>query len=231
MNDAPREKRAAAEAALAYVEPGMRLGLGTGSTATLFIDALGARVRDGLTISGVATSRASHEQALRVGIPLLDLDSVTELDLTVDGADEIDPAMNLIKGGGGALLREKIVASRSRGVVIVADSSKEVDTLGRFPLPVEVVPFWWNATAAALGTLGVEPRLRRSADGSPFLSDNGNLILDCPFGSIADPAELEWEISLVPGVVAVGLFVRMADVVLTGQSDGQVSCRGILDDE
>jgi ribose 5-phosphate isomerase A len=211
-------KRQAAEQALSYVEDGMKLGLGTGSTAAKFVDLLGAKVKSGLKVICVPTSEATRAHAAALGIPLATLDQYPALDLTVDGADEIDEELRLIKGGGGALLREKIVAVASERVVIIADSSKRVEILGRFPLPIEVVPFGLAATqrlivqlAADSGCEG-EIKLRAGANGSPFLTDNGNHILDCSFGAIDDPEALDDALKLVPGVVENGLFLGIADV-------------------
>lgn len=211
-------KRQAAEQALGYVEDGMKLGLGTGSTAAKFVELLGAKVKAGLNVVCVPTSEATRAQAAALGIPLATLDQNPVLDLTVDGADEIDEELRLIKGGGGALLREKIVALASERVVIIADSSKRVDVLGRFPLPVEVVPFGLPATkrlvvqlAADVGCEG-EIALRIGAGGAPFVTDNGNHILDCSFGAIDDPEALDDALKLVPGVVESGLFLGVADV-------------------
>lgn len=215
-------KLVAARAALSLVTPNMRLGLGTGSTTAIFIQLLGERVREGLAIEAVATSVASEELARSQGITILPLDLAGELDLTVDGADEVDPDLNLIKGGGGALLREKIVAYHSRQMVVIADHSKLVDVLGRFPLPLEVVQFWWQATSRAIAEFGVTPTLRQR-QGRPFLTDNGNLILDCPFGSIPDPAGLASRLMAVPGVVEVGLFTDLADRAFIGSSDGVIA--------
>jgi len=211
-------KRQAAEEALKYVEDGMKLGLGTGSTAAKFVDLLGAKVKEGLKVVCVPTSETTRAQAAALGIPLATLDEHPALDLTVDGADEIDEDLRLIKGGGGALLREKIVAVASGRVVIIADGSKRVDVLGRFPLPVEVVPFGLEATrqliiqlAADSGCEG-EVKLRTAADGSPFRTDNGNHIFDCSFGTIDDPESLDDALKLIPGVVESGLFLGIADV-------------------
>lgn len=220
-------KRQAAERAVAFVEPGMRLGLGTGSTAAHFVDLLAERVRGGLSdIVGVPTSEATRAQAERLGIKVATLDEFPILDLTVDGADEIDSHLNMIKGGGGALLREKIVATASEQVIIIADRSKLVATLGAFPLPVEVVPFGLTATrnmielmAADTGCEG-EINLRTGPDGQPFKTDGGNLILDCAFRRIEDPEMLDDGLKLVPGVVETGLFIRIADIAILAGPDG-----------
>ena len=214
-------KRKAAAAALEFVEPGMRLGLGTGSTAKHFVELLADRVRAGLDVVGVATSETTRADAERLGVPLTTLDETPELDLTVDGADEIAPDLTLIKGGGGALLHEKIVAAASRRLAIVVDGSKLVDRLGaRTPIPVEVVTFGLEATGAALESIGARPRLRQSATGEPFITDSGNRILDCNFGPIADPATLEERIKRVVGVVENGLFIGRASVVFVADASG-----------
>jgi len=219
-------KVAAAEQALRYVEDGMRVGLGTGSTAAKFVDALGRKVAGGLNVVCVATSQATQAQAEALGIPMSTLDEQQFLDLTVDGADEIDGALRLIKGGGGALLREKIVATASASMIVIADASKQVTTLGAFPLPLEVVSFGLSATrnmitalAADAGCEG-ELRLRTLADGKPFITDNGNLILDCHFGRIDAPEELDEALKLIPGVVENGLFIGIADLAIIAGSDG-----------
>ncbi|MGQ0456740.1 MAG: ribose-5-phosphate isomerase RpiA [Hyphomicrobium sp.] len=211
-------KRLAAERALQFVEPGMALGLGTGSTAAKFIDLLGAKVRAGLDVVCVPTSEATRAQAAGLGIRLTTLDQTPALDLTIDGADEIDDELRLIKGGGGALLREKIVATASNRVVIIADHSKRVETLGAFPLPLEVVPFGLASTqrliADLAGDCGCEGpiTLRSSPAGAPFVTDNGNYILDCAFELIDDPEALEDALKLIPGVVETGLFIGIADI-------------------
>ena len=219
-------KPQAAARALEEVEPGMRLGLGTGSTAAAFVDQLGALVADGLDVLCVPTSEATHAQAEALGIPLTTLDETPCLDLTVDGADEIDQALRLIKGGGGALLREKIVATASDRLMIIADDSKLVETLGAFPLPVEVVPFGLAAThamvearAEAVGCVG-EITLRRTQSGQPFVTDGGHHILDCAFGRIPLAEDLALAFAEVPGVVEHGLFLGLADCAAIAGQDG-----------
>lgn len=208
-------KREAAAMALSEVRPGMRLGLGTGSTARHFVDLLGERVAAGLEVICVPTSEATASQARDLHIPLSDLDALDRLDLTVDGADEIDPALNLIKGGGGALLREKIVAAASDAMIVIADGSKCVDTLGRFPLPVEVNRFGLGATrraiAAVLARHGAQGglELRGQSAGTPFVTDGGHLILDAFFGRISQPEALSDDLLDIPGVVQHGLFLKM----------------------
>ncbi len=219
-------KISAAVRALAFVEPGMRIGLGTGSTAAQFINLLGQEVKKGLDVICVPTSQATRAQALALGIPLTTLDDVPFLDLTIDGADEIDKELRLIKGGGGALLREKIVATASDRMLVIADESKLVDTLGAFPLPVEVVLFGLNATrnmiemlAADAGCQG-EIRLRVNADGSAYMTDSGNAIFDCHFGRIDDPESLDEALKFIPGVVENGLFLGIADAAVIGGREG-----------
>jgi ribose 5-phosphate isomerase A len=222
------QKRAAAEAAAAQVEEGMVVGLGTGSTAAFAIDALARRVSQGLRILGVPTSARSATQARDAGIPLTSLTEHRRVALTIDGADEIAAgSLDLIKGLGGALLREKIVAMASDRLIIVADAVKLVQRLGTTaPVPVEVVRFGWETTEERLAALGCHPVLRRNADGHPFHTDGNNLILDCNFGPIADPAALEHALSRVVGVVETGLFIGMADMVLIAddQSVRKLTC-------
>ena len=209
-----------AERALDAVEDGNVLGLGTGRAATAFVRGLGERVQSGLRITGVPTSQATADLATELGIPLVALEEAGELDLTVDGADEVDPQLDLIKGYGGALVREKIVAASSKRLVILVGAEKEVKVLGeRGRLPVEVVPFGMSLGRRRLEGLGLAAELRMK-DGKPFKTDNGNCILDCGVGPIADPAELEREILSIPGVVGSGLFLGMADTVLIQRGDG-----------
>lgn len=214
-------KQLAAEKAVEYVEDGMKVGLGTGSTAYWAIRKLGERVQQGLKITAVATSSASEEQARELGIPLVAFDEIDSLDLTIDGADELDSRLQLIKGGGGALLREKIVAMGSARMIVVADESKAVQTLGQFPLPVEIVPFAWEWTVAALDKLGCTAELRRK-DGELYKTDNGNYIADCRFGAIASAPELALALSRIPGVVEHGLFIGIADLAIIGKHDGTI---------
>ena len=213
-----REKQLAAEAAAEMVEDGMIVGLGTGSTAAFAIRRLGARVAGGLSIRAVPTSTASQELAREVGIPLVDFADITSLDITLDGADEFDPALNLIKGGGGALFREKIVAAASQRLIIFADHSKRVRRLGAFPLPVEVNPFGWQVAAARIEALGPRVTLRQAESG-PFLSDNHGYILDCEFGEIPDPPALERQLAAITGVTESGLFIGMAELVCLGEGE------------
>ncbi|WP_281425010.1 ribose-5-phosphate isomerase RpiA [Paenibacillus tritici] len=214
-------KQLAAEKAVEYVQDGMKVGLGTGSTAYWAIRKLGERVSEGLKITAVATSQASEDQARELGIPLVSFSEVDSLDLTIDGADELDGALQLIKGGGGALLREKIVAMGSARMIVVADESKAVTTLGKFPLPVEIVPFAWEWTVADLAKLGCKPELRRSGD-ELYKTDNGNYIADCRFEAIASAADLALSLQRIPGVVEHGLFIGIASMAIVGKSDGTI---------
>ena len=209
-----QEKEAAARASLRFVKDGQVVGLGTGSTAAHFIKLLGEQVKNGLRIRGIPTSDRSRELALSLGIPLTTLDECQEIAVTVDGADEVDPELRLIKGGGGALLREKIVASATKQLVIVADASKQVPVLGKFPLPVEVIKFAQTLVARRIAALGAEVQLRTGTDGKPYLTDENNHILDCRFGQIRDADGLARQLSEMAGVVEHGLFIGMASVVL-----------------
>lgn len=220
-------KRAAAEAAVAVVEDGMAIGLGTGSTAYFAVEAVARRVRDGLRIRAIPTSERTRAQAVAGGIPIVSFADCPRLDLTIDGADEIaHGTLDLIKGLGGALLREKIVAAASARLVIIADSSKLVDRLGsRAKLPVEIVPFGWETTAARIAALGFAAQVRRSPSGQPFLTDGGNMILDCTTAPIADPASLELSLKLLVGVVETGLFVGRAERAVVAGPDGVETLR------
>lgn len=219
-------KRLAAEHALELIEPGMRVGLGTGSTARHLVDLLGQRVSKGLDVLCVPTSEATRRQAAALAIPLATLDEIPMLDLTIDGADELDAELRLIKGGGGALLREKIVAAASGRMVVIADVSKKVETLGAFPLPVEVIVFGLKSTHAMIEMLAAdagctgEIRLRTMAGGQPFVTDSGNYILDCAFGRIDEPDALDEALKLVPGVVENGLFLGIADAAIIAGPEG-----------
>ena len=219
-------KREAAAGALQFVRPGMRLGLGTGSTAKPFVEMLGERVRGGLDVIAVPTSEATRALAEQCGIGLTTLDETPALDLTIDGADEIAPDLALIKGGGGALLREKIVAAASARMVVIADSSKWVAALGRFPLPIEVVPFGLGATeravAAAIAATGNSGplALRRDKAGHAFVTDGGHFILDAALQKIADPRSLANRLAAIPGVVEHGLFIGLAQTAILGGRDG-----------
>jgi ribose 5-phosphate isomerase A len=219
-------KRQAAARALEEVRDGMRLGLGTGSTAKHFVDLLGEKVRAGLKVVGVPTSEATRVQAEQCGIALTTLDDIDRLDLTVDGADEVDHALNLIKGGGGALLREKIVAAASDRMIVIADDSKWVEVLGRFPLPIEVIPFGLAATrrgiAKAFTEAGVsgEMVLRKGKDGHVFVTDGGHWIVDAHLGRIKDAPRLASLLVAIPGVVEHGLFTNFADAVVLAGGGG-----------
>ncbi|MYZ47454.1 ribose-5-phosphate isomerase RpiA [Propylenella binzhouense] len=218
-------KRTAAEAALSHVRNGMRIGLGTGSTAAHFVRALGRRVATGLEVVGVPTSEATAALAREAGIPLATLDDYPELDLVVDGADEIGPGLSLVKGGGAALLREKIVAYAAERMIVVADGSKLVDALGAFPLPIEIVPFGATATTLAVERAAIDCGLRcaldlRTRDGAPVVTDGGNWIVDASFGRIPDPEPLACRLSALPGVVEHGLFLDFADLALVAFPDG-----------
>jgi ribose 5-phosphate isomerase A len=224
--DVEAQKRAAAARAIAFVRPGMRLGLGTGSTANHFVELLAARVRSGLDIVAVPTSEATRALAERLGVPLTTLDETPELDLTVDGADEIAPDLTLIKGGGGALLREKIVASASAAMIVIADQSKWLQNLGRFALPVEIAPFGATATrraveaaAAAAGCPGPAP-VRKAINGHAFVTDGGHWLLDAQLQRIADPPALAARLAAIPGVMEHGLFIGLARAAIVAGPDG-----------
>jgi ribose 5-phosphate isomerase A len=219
-------KLQAAERALEFVKPGMKLGLGTGTTAAKFIELLGRKVAGGLDVVAVPTSEATRALAERVGVPLTTLDEYPELNLTIDGADEIDGRLRLIKGGGGALLREKIVAMASDRMIVIADASKRVAQLGAFPLPVEIVQFGATATLrlieVAAGDVGCHGKiaLRKTTAGENFVSDGGNFIVDCAFGSIVEPESLGDVLEMIPGVIEHGLFIDIADTAILASADG-----------
>ncbi len=227
-------KYVAARRAVDFVQDGMKLGLGTGSTAAWMVRCLAERIRaEGLRVTGVPTSRRTAALAAEVGVPVASLDDVKWLDLTIDGADEFDPQLNLIKGGGAALLQEKIVATASDQMVVIADAAKEVAALGAFPLPVEVVGFGWQTTKAlveetliSLDVLGRETTLRMSG-GRPLVTDGGNFIVDLHLKRIANPRQLALVLNQIPGVVENGLFIDICDVVVIGHGDGRVSVRDI----
>jgi ribose 5-phosphate isomerase A len=211
----------AAEKALGFIEPGMVVGLGSGSTATLFIKLLGEKVKRGLKVRGVASSNDSANLGRELGIPIVDFREVTEIDVNVDGADEVAPGLALIKGGGGKLLREKIVASASKQFVVVADSSKLVEKLGKFPLPIEVIQMAEPLVTKKLSVLGLGSKIRQAKDGSgDYITDEGNLILDCAPTVIDDPERLGAHIAAITGVVEHGLFVGFANIALVaGESE------------
>lgn len=229
-------KFVAAKKAVEYVEDGMRVGLGTGSTAAWMVRCLGEMVReDGLRIKGVPTSTRTAALAQELGIDVVSLDEAKWLDLTIDGADEFDGELNLIKGGGGALLQEKIVATASDQMIVIADVGKEVESLGHFPLPIEVIPFGWQTTRAlveemlvSMDVLGRDVTLRMSGD-RPYVTDEGNHILDLHLGRIGNPRQLSMVLNQVPGVVENGLFIDICDIVCVGYGDGRVEVRGIND--
>jgi ribose 5-phosphate isomerase A len=224
--DTEAQKRAAAARAVEFVRSGMRLGLGTGSTAKYFVELLGERVRAGLDVIGVPTSEATRALAEKLGVRLTTLDDTPELDLTVDGADEIAPDLTVIKGGGGALLREKIVASASARMLVIADKSKSVSELGRFPLPVEIAPFGARATrlaveaaATAAGCPGAAT-MRKGPNGHAFVTDGGHWILDAQLQRIPDPRALAARLAVIPGVMEHGLFIDLAQTAIVAGPDG-----------
>lgn len=222
---ADKQKKAAALAAFEYIKPGMKLGLGTGSTANFFIQELARRVKDGLDVQCVPTSRKTFQLAKSLGIDVVNFETVPYLDVTVDGADEFDAQFRLIKGGGGALLSEKIVASSSRYMVVIADQSKQVKQLGKFPLPVEVVPFGVKATAwkieRALKHLKIEGKMvLRNENKKPFATDAGHYIIDLALGAIPEPEKLDGYLNNTPGVVDTGLFIGICGIVLMGTDKG-----------
>ena len=220
-----QQKEAAARASLRFVKDGQVVGLGTGSTAAYFIQLLGQQIKNGLRIRGIPTSVHSGEVATSLGIPLTTLDECQQIDVTVDGADEVDPQLRLIKGGGGALLREKIVASATKQYVIITDATKRVPVLGKFPLPVEVIKFAQTLVTKKIEALGAAVALRRDAAGKPYLTDETNHILDCRFGQIPDADALARQLSDMPGVVEHGLFIGMASVVLVANGSEIVELR------
>lgn len=219
LGEVTRNKKETAEKAVEFVKDGMVLGLGSGSTMYWTLKKLGELIADGLQVKGVPTSKRTAKWANEFNIPLTDFSKVEMLDLAIDGADEIDGALNLVKGGGGSLVREKIVDTNADKLIIVADESKMVSELGAFPLPVEVVPFGWQMTAKAIEKLGCAPALRKKG-GRTFISDNGNYILDCSFTTILQPTELEKQIKQIVGVVETGLFIGITDQVIIGKKSG-----------
>ncbi len=218
-NPAINGKKIAAGRAIEYIREGMTLGLGTGSTAYWAIQGIGEMVKKGLSVKAVATSVQSETLARELNIPVIPFSEVDHLDITIDGADEVDKELNLIKGGGGALLREKIVAAVTKFYIIIVDESKLVDHLGKFPLPVEIAPFAWELTMRKLAALGCTPRMRMAGD-KPYLTDNSHYILDCSFGKIGNPAALHEQVSAITGVMEDGFFIGMADIVISGTPDG-----------
>lgn len=229
-------KYVAARRACDFVEDGMRLGLGTGSTAAWLVRCLGERVQQGLRITGVPTSSRTAEMARRAGITVTSLDEAKWLDLTIDGADEFDAELNLIKGGGGALLQEKIVATASDRMIVIADGTKEVATLGAFPLPVEVIPFGWQTTRslieetiAGLDVMGEKVTLRMKDDDRPYVTDEGNHILDLHLGRIGDARQMALVLNQIPGIVENGLFIDICDVVVIGSGTGKVRVKDVTE--
>jgi ribose 5-phosphate isomerase A len=214
------EKQDAAKASMRFVHDGNIVGLGSGSTAAYAVRFLAERVRAGLKIRGIPTSNETRDLAANLGIPLVTLDEFQSIDVTIDGADEIDPQLQIIKGGGAAFLREKIVASASRQLVIIADATKLVPVLGKVPLPVEVIPFAQALVSLEIEALGATISIRRDSAGKPWKTDEGHHILDCYFGQIADAHGLARKLEEIPGVVEHGLFLDMADVVLVGKDSG-----------
>lgn len=238
LSPADKAKFAAARRSVDFIEDGMRVGLGTGSTAAWMVRCLGERVRnEGLRVTGVATSDRTAELAASEGITVVSLDKAGWLDLTIDGADEFDPDLNLIKGGGGAHLREKIVATASDRMIVITDAAKEVAQLGAFPLPVEVIPFGLHATRALLDEMleGMDVMgreiTRRMAGDAPFVSDEGNAILDLHLKRIGNPRQLAMVLNQVPGVVENGLFIDICDVVIIGHANGRVDLRDVTSGE
>jgi ribose 5-phosphate isomerase A len=227
-------KFVAAKRAVSFVQPGMKVGLGTGSTAAWMVRCLGERVREeGLKVLGVPTSSRTAELAVKVGIPITTLDDAKWLDLTIDGADEFDPNLNLIKGGGAALLQEKIVATASDQMIVIADAAKEVAQLGAFPLPVEVIPFGWQTTKAlieetlvSLDVMGRDCTLRMNGQ-SPLVTDEANYIIDLHLKRIGNARQLALVLNQIPGVVENGLFIDICDIVVIGHGDGRVIVRDI----
>lgn len=221
-----RAKQAAAKAAATLIEDGMLVGLGTGSTTAYFIENLIERFREGLQISVVATSERSEKQARAGGIPFLDINKIVSLDITVDGADEIDPQKRMIKGGGGALLREKIIATMSNEMIVIVDEHKLVDKIGAFPLPVEIVSFACQATLARIQERGYSGKFRLRHDGNYYMTDNGNYIIDISFPDLCStPEKDETVLRSIPGVVETGFFLNLAGRVLIGHADGSVDLR------
>jgi len=213
-------KKLAGEKAVEFVEDNMIVGLGTGSTVYWTILKLAERIKEGLKINGVPTSKETEQLAIKLGIPLVDLSVLSKVDLAIDGADEVNPNLALIKGGGGALLREKMIASISEKFIIVADGSKFVQSLGTFPLPIEVIPFGWELTKKQIEKIGPINPILRLKNNTPFITDNGNYILDCYMKSIEKPEDLTVQLNMIPGVVENGLFVNMCDfAIIAGNND------------
>lgn len=220
MNTQEQLKKAVGEKAATFVKDGMKVGLGSGSTVYWLVRALGERIeQEGIQIEGIPSSIQTGAWAKEFGVPLTNFAETKELDVTIDGSDEVDPDFQLIKGGGAALFREKIIAQAAEKLIIIVDESKMVDHLGAYALPVEILPFAWERTAHEIEKLDCVPVLRLK-DGEPLVTDNGNYIVDCPFERIEDPADLDWKIQAIAGVVETGLFIDMADTVIIGSSEG-----------
>jgi ribose 5-phosphate isomerase A len=215
------EKKKVGEKAIDFVKEGMVVGLGTGTTVLYAISKLGKLVQQGFNIKGIPTSKQTEKLAIEVGIPLVSFNEIDHIDLAIDGADEVNPELDLIKGGGGALLREKIIAKAANNFIVVADSQKVVNKLGAFPLPVEVVPFGFRITMKHIRELGGSPKLRQK-NGVPFITDNGNYIIDCVFSGLMFTEYLEKYINMISGVVDNGLFIGMADSVITLDRDKNI---------
>lgn len=219
-------KKAAGYAAADLIQNHMKVGIGTGSTAFYFIERLGILCNNGLSIEAVATSQKSEDLAKKAGIPIRNIDRFVSLDIAVDGADEIDPQKRMIKGGGGALLREKIIASMSKEMVVIVDKQKVVEKLGSFPLPVEIIPFGWKATTHHLEKHGFKGNIRQTKEGKDYITDNGNLIYDIHFPSLlSNPEQVEQKIRNIPGVIETGFFFNLAGRVIIGKPDGKVEIR------
>ncbi|MEQ6376729.1 ribose-5-phosphate isomerase RpiA [Bacillaceae bacterium S4-13-56] len=219
LNDKDKNKKIAAEEAVGYIRDGMTIGLGSGSTVNCMLRKLAERIHsEGLDIVGIPTSLKTERLANELGIPLTDFSKIKKIDLAIDGADEVDQHLHLLKGGGGSLVREKIVDAMAEHLIIIVDHSKLVDHLGSFALPVEILPFGWNITQKQIARLGCEITLRKK-ENDIFMSDNGNYILDCTFNKITDPKSLHEELKLIVGVVETGLFVNMADLVIAGNGE------------
>lgn len=219
MNQTDLHKMHVGEKAVTYIKDGMTVGLGSGSTVNWMLKKLGERVQEGLTMKGIPTSTKTEKLAKAYGIPLTSFAEIDRIDLAIDGADEVDENLNLIKGGGGSLLREKIVDARAKQLLIIVDESKQVTRLGKFPLPIEVVPFGWEMVAKEIANLGGKPQLRKLGN-DIFVSDNGNYILDCAFNEIDRPGQLHNQLKALTGVVETGLFINMADQVITATENG-----------
>ncbi|WP_026569490.1 ribose 5-phosphate isomerase A [Sediminibacillus sp. JSM 1682029] len=218
--DVEEKKRRAGEKAVEYIEDGMTIGLGSGSTVYWMMKKLGERIKQGLEIKGVPSSLRTEAWAQDFGIPLATFAEINRLDLTIDGADEVDPDFQLIKGGGGSLLREKLVADAAKKLIIIVDESKQVRKLGSFPLPVEIVRFGWENTTRKLSSLGCTPKLRKTEDGEVFVTNNDNYIVDCAFEAMGDPAAVHRELKLTLGVVETGLFLNRTNKVIVGRKSG-----------